>query len=150
MTLRLRPARPDEARALEGMQLRASLEWEDYREQLSANPGVVRLPDEHLALAEVAELDGRLAGFSVLLPPESAGGDAELDGLFVEPQAWGRGVGRALLEAAADRAGGLGAGGLHVVANPRAVGFYAACGFVAAGEAQTLFGPAPTMRRPLG
>ena len=33
--------------------------------------------------------------------------------------------------------------------NEQAEAFYAACGFRPAGEAQTLFGPAPTMRRPL-
>ena len=145
----LRPARPDERAALEALQLRASLEWEDYREQLLAQPEVVAIPPEHIATADVAELDGRLAGFSIVLPPPAPGGDAELDGLFVEPDAWGQGLGRRLVDAAAARARSLGAGGLHVIANPRAEGFYAACGFVPAGDAQTLFGPAPAMRRPL-
>jgi GNAT superfamily N-acetyltransferase len=148
--LLIRPARAGEKAALEALQLRASLEWEEYRDQLLAHPEAVAIPDEHIPLSEVAELDGRVAGFSVVLPPEGAGGDAELDGLFVEPDAWGHGVGRALVDAAAQRARTMGAGGLHVIANPRAEGFYATCGFQPAGDAQTQFGPAPTMRRPLG
>lgn len=149
MKLSLRPARREEPPALEALQLRASLMWEDHRDQLLANPGVVKLPDDHLPFAEVAELDGRVVGFSVLLPPDGAGAEAELDGLFVEPDAWGLGVGRALVEAAAARARRLDAGGLHVIANPRAQGFYTSCGFEPAGEAQTQFGPAPAMWRAL-
>ena len=145
----LRRARSGERLALEALQLRASLVWEDHRQQLLANPGVVEIPHEHIPLCDVARLDERVVGFAVTLPPEIPGGDAELDGLFVEPDAWGRGVGKRLVRVALERARAMGAGGLHVIANPRAEGFYASCGFEPAGDAQTQFGPAPAMRRGL-
>jgi GNAT superfamily N-acetyltransferase len=147
--LLIRSARDDEKAALDALQLRSSLEWGDYREQLLANPQVATVPVEQLPLADVAELDGRVVGFAVTLPPEAPGGDAELDGMFVEPDVWRRGVGRRLVDAAAARALAMRAAGLHVIANPRAVDFYGACGFQPAGDAQTQFGPAPAMRRAL-
>lgn len=146
--LEIRSARPHESAALEDLQRRASLVWEDYRERLLAHPDAIHLPDEHVAMAFLAERNGKILGFGVVL--HRADGDAELDGLFVEPDAWGQSVGRALVEAAVDRARGLGAAILHVVANPRAVGFYAGCGFREQGAAQTEFGPAPAMTRDLG
>jgi hypothetical protein len=39
---------------------------------------------------------------------------------------------------------------IEVVANPQAVAFYEAVGFVEDGEAQTRFGPAPRMSLALG
>jgi GNAT superfamily N-acetyltransferase len=53
----------------------------------------------------VGELNEAVAGFAIIRP--SADDDAtaeigELDGFYVAPSAWGRGVGRALLEAALD------------------------------------------------
>jgi GNAT superfamily N-acetyltransferase len=52
------------------------------------------------------ELNGTVAGFAIIRP--SADDDAtpetgELDGFYVAPDAWGRGVGRALLTSALDR-----------------------------------------------
>jgi GNAT superfamily N-acetyltransferase len=45
-------------------------------------------------------------------------GDAELDGLFVEPGLWKRGIGRLLVRHAERQAMGEGATSLCVVANP--------------------------------
>jgi GNAT superfamily N-acetyltransferase len=143
----IRAAAPHEREALEALQRRASLVWEDYREQLLANPDAIELPAEQIAEGRVfvAETDGQLAGFGVVLPRED--GEAELDGLFVEPDGWGKGVGRRLIEEAARRAAALGARWLCVTANPRAEGFYLACGFELSGQAETQFGPARTMRK---
>ena len=90
--------------------------------------------------------EGRVLGFSVVLPRED--GDAELDGLFVEPKGWGQGVGRKLVEHAAAQARTAGARSLQVIAGPRAEGFYARCGFERTGETPTRFGPAVLMRLP--
>jgi ribosomal protein S18 acetylase RimI-like enzyme len=60
------------------------------------------------------------------------------------------GVGRRLLDDAKRLAGERGAARIDVVANPQAVAFYEAVGFVAAGEAQTRFGPAPRMSLAVG
>jgi GNAT superfamily N-acetyltransferase len=78
-----------------------------------------------------------VAGFAALLPRN---GFCELDGLFVEPDLWGKGVGRALIADALARTRTL-----ETVANPRAEGFYKRLGFSVIGEAQTQFGPARRM-----
>ena len=133
-SLTLRLARPEEHDELEELQRRASLELPEYREQLIANPDAIYLPEGQIANGQVivAELDGEIAGFAAVV-----GG--ELDGLFVEPDLWGGGIGRALVDAATHEARKRGLA-LKVIANPRARRFYAHCGFSVEGEVQTRFG----------
>ncbi|MFL6754480.1 MAG: GNAT family N-acetyltransferase [Sphingomicrobium sp.] len=140
-TLNLRRARPEERLALEDLQWRASLDLPDYRRQLIANPDAVHLPPAQIANGQVivAEMDGGIAGFAAVV-----GG--ELDGLFVEPDLWGRGIGRALVDAAAHEARKRGLA-LSVIANPSVRRFYESCGFSVEGEAQTRFGPAIRMTK---
>jgi len=139
--LTLRLARPEEHEELEELQRRASLELEDYREDLLAHPDAIHLPPAQIANGQVivAEFDGEIAGFAAVV-----GG--ELDGLFVEPDLWGGGIGRALVNAAAHQARRKGLS-LTVVANPTARGFYESCGFMVEGEEQTRFGPGLRMSR---
>jgi GNAT superfamily N-acetyltransferase len=139
MTLRL--ARPDEHDELEELQRRASLELPEYRDQLLLNPGAIYLPEGQIANGQVivAVLGGKIAGFAAVV-----GG--ELDGLFVEPDLWGRGIGRALVDAATHEARKRGLA-LKVIANPRARRFYEHCGFSLEGEVQTRFGPALRMTK---
>jgi predicted N-acetyltransferase YhbS len=141
----IRRARASEREALERLQLRSSVHQPMYREQLAAHPDAIRLPAEQIAagLVRVAEQDGAVVGFAVLL--ERCGDACELDGLFVEPERMRGGVGRRLVEDARRIARRRGARRIDVVANPQAVAFYAAVGFVPVGEAQTRFGPAPRM-----
>lgn len=147
--LLIRPARLDEQAMLEDLQLRASLVWEDTRDDLLANPEVVELPVAQIEGGHVfvAERDGAVAGFGVLLP--IAGNEPDLDGLFVEPEAFGGGVGRALVAEAARRARAMGAAGVKVIANLNARGFYEACGFAAVRGVPTRFAPALLMRLPV-
>ena len=86
-----------------------------------------------------------IVGFSVAIQDEERPDSCELDGLFVEPARWRTGIGRRLIEDALATARAAGAVRIEVVANPQAVAFYEAVGFVAVGEAQTRFGPAPRM-----
>jgi|SRR6476659_497548 len=139
VTLRL--AQPDEHEALEELQRRASLELDDYREQLLAHPDAIHLPPAQIANGQVivAEIDGELAGFAAVV-----GG--ELDGLFVEPDFWGGGIGRALVDAAVHEARTRGLA-LRVIANPAARRFYESCGFTVEGEEQTRFGVGLRMSR---
>ena len=95
----------------------------------------------------VADHWGAAAGFAVVLPRDD--GNAELDGLFVEPDLWGGGIGRRLIEEAAQLAAALDAPMLIVTAAPRAVAFYSKCGFRECGMTETRFGPAPVMARSL-
>ena len=132
--LTLRMARPEEHEELEDLQRRASLELPEYRDELLANPEAIHLPPAQIANGQVivAELAGEVVGFAAVV-----GG--ELDGLFIEPDLWGGGIGRALVEAAAHEARRKGLT-LTVIANPRARGFYESCGFVVEGDEQTRFG----------
>jgi GNAT superfamily N-acetyltransferase len=140
-TLNLRLARPDEHEALEALQWRASFELKEYREQLMLDPDAMHLPPAQIANGQVivAELDGKVAGFAA-----AVGG--ELDGLFVEPDLWGRGIGRTLIDAAAHEARRKGLT-LTVIAAPGARRFYESCGFSVEGEVWTRFGAALRMSR---
>lgn len=142
-----RLAVPAERSALEELQRRASLIWEEDRDALLAHPDAIELPLEQITggRAVVAESAGQVLGFAVVLPRED--GDAELDGLFVEPTYWRHGIGRALVEQAERMATAEGAANLWVTANTRALGFYDSCGFVTVGEVATRFRPAPKMRK---
>jgi GNAT superfamily N-acetyltransferase len=142
-----RLAVPAERRALEDLQRRASLVWEEDRDALLANPDAIELPLEQITDGRtiVAENVGELLGFAVVLRRDD--GDAELDGLFVDPTQWRHGIGRELLEQAERIAASEGAASLWVTANTRALEFYGACGFVTVGEVATRFRPAPRMRK---
>lgn len=140
MTVRI--AVSGEQRILENVQRSASLAGAMYRDALISHPDAIELPlqqilDGHVFVA--LEHD-RIFGFSVVLPRTD--GDAELDGLFVEPGNWRKSVGTRLLREAARRAVDAGASKLYVLANPQAEAFYASCGFELVGTGETRFGPA--------
>jgi GNAT superfamily N-acetyltransferase len=139
--LSIRLAQVDEREELEALQRRASLALAEYREQLEANPDAIHLPPAQVANGQVlvAEIDGRIAGFAAVV-----GG--ELDGLFVEPDLWRRGIGAALVDEATHEARRKGLA-LTVIASPSARDFYESCGFSVEGEAQTRFGPALRMSK---
>ena len=142
----IRLARIEELGQLEELQRRASLALDEYREALLAHPDAIALPAGHIERGEVlvAEFDGRIAGFAVLLDRDST---AEIDGLFVEPELWRRGIGSALVEEAVHAARARGLSLMTVVAGPAAKGFYERCGFSVEGAAKTRFGPALRMSR---
>jgi len=140
-SLTLRLARREEHHELEDLQRRASYELPEYRDQLLDNPDAIYLPEGQIANGQVivAEIAGEIAGFAAVV-----GG--ELDGLFVEPDLWGQGIGRTLVDAATHEARRRGLA-LKVIANPRARRFYESCGFLVEGEVETRFGPALRMTK---
>lgn len=95
----------------------------------------------------VAERGGGVAGFASAGPTEDADGTGtrgELFALYVEPAAWGRGLGRALLTRAeaALREAGFHEATLWVLEdNPRARGVYAAAGWKPDGGRKLLTDP---------
>lgn len=149
MTLAIRPARPEEKRPLEALQLRASLAGGSDAEMLRAHPEAVILPAGEIAASRVfvAERAGALLGFAAVRPHGT--GEAELEGLFVEPAHWRRGIGRALTARAVAWALAQDARRLVVIANLAAVPFYEAAGFVAVGPYESRFGPALRMAKRL-
>ena len=140
-----RPARPDEQPALERILRRASLEAPDYRDQLLTHPEVLALPVEQIEAGRVfvCTVDRKPAGFCVIMP--ASVGEAELEGLFVDPPFWGRGIGRLLVHHAATVASRMGATRMSVIAGHDAQGFYEKCGFKVTGETRTQFAPALVM-----
>jgi GNAT superfamily N-acetyltransferase len=143
--LNIRLARPHEREALEALQRRASLALGEYNEQLEAEPDAIQLPLGQIERGEVlvADLGNRIAGFAAVIIDEF---EAELDGLFVEPDLWRRGIGAALVDVAVHEARRLGLS-MTVIANPSARVFYEKCGVSVEGETQTRFGPALRMSR---
>ena len=93
--LSLRFGRPAEREQLEQLQRRASLMHVAYRGALLANPDLIALPRWQLEenRVRVAERDGRTLGFAAVLPRDRQ--TCDLDALFVEPDHWKRGIGRA-------------------------------------------------------
>jgi ribosomal protein S18 acetylase RimI-like enzyme len=91
-------------------------------------------PDKIVLVAEASE--GDIVGFSALGPSHDADADpntAEVSAIYVHPEKWGKGIGRALLSASLDqvRNGEFDQVTLWVLeANRRARSFYESFGFV--------------------
>jgi GNAT superfamily N-acetyltransferase len=135
-----------ERSALVELQRRASLVYEETRADLLAHPDAIELPDVQLEdrRVRVAEIASQPVGFSVTLPQTP--GAWELDGLFVEPLHWGKGIGRALVLDAMELARHGGVNAIDVIANPRAEDFYKKVGFTGSDHVPTRFGPGIRMR----
>jgi GNAT superfamily N-acetyltransferase len=137
---------PADRMRLEALQFRASTAFPDYRDAILAHPESIRISRELFTQrrVRVAEIAGVPIGFSVILSP--IGGISELDGLFVEPACWRRGIGTALMRDAMNLARTERSDAIEVTANPLAVSFYTKLGFVPLCETPTQFGPALRMR----
>ena len=142
-TVDIRLAHPDDRLNLIELQRRASLASETgaVRQMLLEDPGIIDLDEEMLANNEVfvAEIGDRIVGFATIIAHE--GNDAELEGLFVEPTEWRKGIATQLVHAIVREARAWGASRLHVMANQNVLGFYEATGFIKIGERKTQLGP---------
>ena len=120
---------------------RASLVWEEYRDDLLAHPEVIDVPVTDIEAGNVRVAAGtlRVLGFASLIPGRTDGA-GELDGLFVDPAFMRRGIGRALLNDAFALARVRGCRRVEVTATPHALEFYAKLGFIDDGIEQTQFG----------
>lgn len=145
----IRTAAVAEQKALEALQLRASLTNAGDREALLANPDAIEIPMEQLAAGRVfvSQLSGVTVGFAAIEP--RLHGETELDALFVEPNIRRHGIGRLLVEHCAEVARMQGSKALHVIGNPHAEDFYLACGFKQIGTIQTRFGIGLQLRKVL-
>ena len=126
----------------------ASLSNAGDRDNLLAHPEYLVLGPEGLAEGRtyVAEEEGSLVGFATWI---EAGGVFELEDLFVDPGWRRRGIAAALVGRIAQVLRARGVQRLEVTANPHAMGFYRAAGFVDCGTADTIFGTAPRIVLPV-
>jgi GNAT superfamily N-acetyltransferase len=126
------------------------VQWDVARPESLQHPRSLELPADHIAagLVIVFEHWGAPAGFAVVVPRDD--GAADIDGPFVEPELWRGGIGRKLVEEAAQFAQALEARELFASANSRSEPFYAKCGFKPAGRVETPHGPISVMSRSLG
>jgi GNAT superfamily N-acetyltransferase len=145
--MQIRLARPAEKTDLEGLQRRASLANPGDREAVLSHADAIDLPAEQIEAGWtwVADRDGEILGFAVAMP--RADGDFELDGLFVEPAQWRRGIGKGLVDHCVRVSKSAGAAALHVVGNPHARDFYGGCGFTFVETVATRFGEGLSYRR---
>jgi GNAT superfamily N-acetyltransferase len=142
----VRPARPSEAPAISALALRSKGHWgydpaflEACRADLTIDPAWcdgVRLV--------VADEAGTLLGYARVSGEPPVG---ELDGLFVDPAAIGRGVGGLLLRHAIGIARDLGLRALAIDSDPHAEAFYRHAGAVRTGESPSTVDPTRLLPR---
>jgi GNAT superfamily N-acetyltransferase len=132
--LTIRPARTTEADALSALAFRSKAHWGYSAEFMAACRAelTVHVGDIRAGRVLVAESDSALLGFYCLAEPRD--GRAELDALFVDPAAIGRGVGRTLLREAVTQARARGALIVEIQADPHAEAFYVRAGARRIGE----------------
>ena len=145
----IRLGTPADLAAATDVYRRASLSDASYRENLLAHPQYLILAPDGLTQARtyIAEEDGSVVGFATWIRTE---GGVELEDLFVDPDWMRRGIATALVRRIADVVRRQNVECLHVTANPDALEFYRAVGFVECGVAETEFGRAPRMVLALG
>jgi GNAT superfamily N-acetyltransferase len=135
---------PADLPAASGVYRSASLSNAGDRDNLLAHPQYLVLGPEGLAEGRtyVADEEGSLVGFATWI---EADGIFELEDLFVDP-GWRRhGIAMALVNRIVQVLRARGAERLEVIANPHALGFYRAAGFIDCEMADTVFGAAPRM-----
>ena len=144
--IRIRRARSDEADALTALALRAKVRWGYDAEFMELVRDVMSLSSTDVATEEVWALEdgaGRVVGFHRVL----AGDPAEVEDLWVEPDAMGSGHGRRLFEHAAAIARSAGASALELDADPNAQGFYERMGMRRIGETASSTFPGRSLPR---
>jgi GNAT superfamily N-acetyltransferase len=135
---------PADLSAASGVYRSASLSNAGDRDNLLAHPQYLVLGPEGLAEGRtyVADEEGSLVGFATWI---EADGIFELEDLFVDP-GWRRhGIAMALVNRIVQVLRARDAERLEVIANPHALGFYRAAGFIDCEMADTVFGAAPRM-----
>ena len=143
--MQVRPARVEDAEQIEGVRIRG---WQrGYRnvfppeklDALEIDPTRWRAYLEQPPpgnKAFVAEDEGEIVGFATIAPSEEPECYGELRGLYVDPAAWSRGIGRALLRRAEEELAGRWDEAVlwTLEDNPRARRFYELAGWRDDGE----------------
>jgi GNAT superfamily N-acetyltransferase len=143
---RIRRALPDEADALTALAARSKAHWgydagfmERIRDAMALDPHDVET-DEVWVLEDGA---AGVVGFHRVI----AGDPAEVEDLWVEPDAMGAGHGRRLFEHAVAVAAAAGASAVELDADPNALGFYQRMGMVHVGDTPSTLVPGRSLPR---
>ncbi|MFE2495764.1 GNAT family N-acetyltransferase [Streptomyces scopuliridis] len=127
--MRIRQARPDEARALSALVLRSKAHWGYDEAFLAACRDELTISADEMTARRLVvaedESSGEALGVASL---EGRAPDGTLGLLFVEPRVIGLGIGRALYAHVLDTARELGFERLTIDSDPHAVDFYRALG----------------------
>lgn len=151
----IRPATPDDAEAVARVHVetwRAAYAHALSAEGLASLSVTQRAELHRRSPPVVAEVDGEIVGFVSVGPGTDPDTDGELYAIYVLPDRWGCGVGRALMQAGEERLREL--GHQHAILwvledNPRARRFYEAAGWTLDGTRRPIeiFGqPVPEIR----
>jgi GNAT superfamily N-acetyltransferase len=129
--------------------VRASLSNRGDREALLAHPEVLVMKPDGVAdgRTRVATQTDDIVGFATTVLVDDV---LDLQDLFVDPDWMRRGVGSRLVRDTAAIARRRGIARVVVTANPHAMAFYEALGFVPGSEVETLFGPGLRMHLSVG
>ncbi|HEX6290518.1 MAG TPA: GNAT family N-acetyltransferase [Herpetosiphonaceae bacterium] len=129
----IRPALPEEARLISELALRSKGYWGYDQAFMDACLPLLTFSAAYITAHPVfvLEVAGAVVGFYSLLGSES---EVELDNLFVDPDAIGRGYGKRLFRHAVATAARLGFRRMVIESDPHAEAFYRAMGAVRCGE----------------
>ena len=138
---KIRRARPDEAETISDLAVRSKGHWGYDPAFLEACRDDLALTPEEVAASPVYVLENEhgIAGFYSLHVHD--GGLAELDDLFVAPEAIGTGAGRRLWQHATATAFALGCTEMDIQSDPHAEGFYRAMGAHRVGDLESTVTP---------
>ncbi|HEV2069674.1 MAG TPA: GNAT family N-acetyltransferase [Acidimicrobiales bacterium] len=139
--MRLRLARPDEARLLTELALRSKRYWGYDEAFLEVCRDELRLSTEEVSRLHVTVAendDGRVVGFYAL--GDATHHEADVSFFFVDPDVIGTGVGRILFADLVEAARSAGFSRFRIDSDPGAAGFYERMGAVFVGNV-----PAPSV-----
>ena len=138
-----RQARPEEQRELTRLAVRATMHAGHDEEFIDRTiPALaVTVPMITGQWVQVAEDSSHGVVGVVWVTPTALQGIALLQGLYVDPPFWKRGIGRMLFGAAVARAIEFKAGAMMINAEPTAEGFYRRMGAIRIGEVPFYFSP---------
>jgi GNAT superfamily N-acetyltransferase len=146
----IRRARPEQADILSELAFRSKSHWGYDDAFLTSCRQALTVSPAEIATSYVyafVDAGGYISGFYRFVAHE--GDVAELDSLFVEPRAIGKGVGKRLWQHAVELARSLGFTTLELQSDPYAEGFYLAMGAKRCGDSKSTVTPGrmlPLMR----
>ena len=143
----IRRALPEEADDLTALAVRSKAHWRYDAEFMKAAASTIGVSPASVRDDEVwvMERTGRLCGlYRVVLGDDDL---AELEDLWLDPDAIGRGLGRQLFEHAVETARRRGRSALEWDADPNALGFYEAMGGEVVGETESTVQPGRMLPR---